>query len=171
MFKLISVKLAEELLKQTTKWKSYLELKDHLHALQFMRTSGPAPMLSSIERDDLPPVPTAGDADVFDMEDGDFHRLEKRDGKRVAVRVKGRSTGEGVRRGGRSPPERWRCDREGHRQDACTWATHKDGGFPEVPRSGRPTRRAPRDRSANHSRPSFARFWSPWKFSRWSLSR
>ena len=57
LFKLIPTELAREILQQTTKWTSYTQLKEHLHSLQFIRTSGPAPMsCSNLEDEQTPPV-------------------------------------------------------------------------------------------------------------------
>ena len=47
--KLIPEKLAEEILKQITKWTSYTALRGHLHTLQHLRTSGSAPMLFNLD--------------------------------------------------------------------------------------------------------------------------
>ena len=49
LLKLAPVALTQEILNQTTKWTSYTQLKEHLHQVQFLRTTGPAPMLSSLE--------------------------------------------------------------------------------------------------------------------------
>ena len=55
LFKLIPAKFAEEILRTTTKWTAYEQLKDHLHSLQFLRTNGPAPMLQNMEPLSLTP--------------------------------------------------------------------------------------------------------------------
>ena len=39
IFKLFPEKLAEEILKQTTKWTSHIALRDNLHTLQRLRTT------------------------------------------------------------------------------------------------------------------------------------
>jgi hypothetical protein len=49
LFQLVPEKLAQDILKQTTKWTSYTALRDHLHTLQHLRTSGAAPMITTLK--------------------------------------------------------------------------------------------------------------------------
>ena len=123
LFKLIPSSLADEILKQTTKWASYTQLKEHLHSVQFLRTKGPAPMnCSNLEEESQEPIPETSEEETFTNEDGDLLRLEKRDGKRVAVKVqKGSGKGQGREK------ECFRCGRKGHIRPNCNWSTHKDG--------------------------------------------
>ena len=146
LFKLIPADLADEILKQTTKWSSYTVLKNHLLALQFLRTKGQAPMISNLEEGGTQPSVPSGEVEIVMTEDGELLRLEKREGKRVAVRVAARGS-KGASRG---PLECWRCGREGHRRDQCTANTHKDGGPPKPPAGDRPGGRQPRTRAANN---------------------
>ena len=128
LFKLVPSSLAEEILRQTTKWSSYTQLKEHLHSLQFLRTKGPAPMsCSNLEEESLG-TPEPSEEGTFTNEDGDLLRLEKRDGKRVAVKVPSPSQ-RGTRPQGREK-ECFRCGRKGHIRPNCNWSTHLDGGSP-----------------------------------------
>ena len=125
LFKLIPQKLSEEILRTTTKWSSYEQLKDHLHSLQFLRTSGPAPMLQNMEAVEL----TAEEGETITTEDGELMRLERRDGKKVAVRANQQRRG-GPKGQGKGNNDCYRCGRPGHRRADCTWSTHIDGGKP-----------------------------------------
>lgn len=140
LFKLIPAKLAEEILKQTTKWASYTQLKEHLHSVQFLRTKGPAPMsCSNLEgglSQILPEVPQSIEEDTITTEDGELLRLEKRHGKRVAVKVSSTQQ-RGARPRGRET-ECFRCGRKGHIRPNCNWSTHVDGGAPRPPAPPKP---------------------------------
>ena len=85
LFKLIPEKLAEEILKQTNKWTSYIDLKDHLHTLQHFRTTGSAPMLYKLEGQGDEPAVT--DEDIA-TEDGRVLRFERRNGRSIVVRTR-----------------------------------------------------------------------------------
>ena len=67
--KLIPEKLGEEILRYNTQWDSYTKLKEHLHKLQFNRTSSQAPMLQNMEEE--------FDAEPINTEDGELMRLER----------------------------------------------------------------------------------------------
>ena len=136
LFKLIPEKLGDEILRFNTKWDSYTKLKEHLHSLQFNRTSGHAPMLQNVEEE------LAGEA--LDTEDGELMRLEKRDGKKVLVRVPPPPSvpAGGERKTSRRPQgngnwkskvDCYRCGRIGHLGRECTERTHIDGGKPKPP--------------------------------------
>ena len=130
LFKLIPALLADEILKQTTKWVSYTQLKEHLHSLQFLRTNGPAPMSCSNLEDEQARLPCAiPEEDTITTEDGEILRLEKRDGKRVAVKVHSQQP-RGNRRNQGQGNECFRCGRKGHFARNCEWSTHVDGGPP-----------------------------------------
>ena len=76
LLKLVPLDLIRELCRQTTKWSSYGQLKDHLHNIQFCRSTGVAPMvMGNLEPRDLPEEILA--------EHGEIMRLESRDGKRA----------------------------------------------------------------------------------------
>lgn len=144
LFKLIPASLADEILKQTTKCSSYTQLKEHLHSIQFLRTKGPAPMsCSNLEEEPQGPLPEPSEEDTFTNEDGDLLRLEKRDGKRVAVKVP--PPQRGARTQGREK-ECYRCGRKGHIRPHCNWSTHLDGGPPRPA----PTPKAKSTKGANN---------------------
>ena len=130
LFQLAPEKLSEEILKQATKWTSYTALKEHLHALQHQRTNGPAPMISSIEEE-----AEDENQDPILTEEGELLRLERRNGKRVAVRTSPGTQRRGDGATSFSPATRTgrntdchACGRPGHFRRDCTWAKHKDGG-------------------------------------------
>ena len=127
LFRLAPKEVSEEIPKQSTKWSTYRALKDHLQTLQFLRTNGPAPMLSNIEEQDGPETVTT--------EDGEILRLERRDGKKVAVRANQR---RGAKGDGKGNTDCYACGRAGHRRADCTWAKHKDGGPIRPPPKRRP---------------------------------
>ena len=78
LFKLVPASLADEILKQTTKWSSYTQLKEHLHSIQFLRTKGPAPMsCSNLEEEPQGPSPEPSEEDTFTNEDGDLFEVGK----------------------------------------------------------------------------------------------
>ena len=52
LFKLVPEKLAEDILKQTTKWNTYTALRDHLRPSQHLRTNGTAPVTHNLEGQD-----------------------------------------------------------------------------------------------------------------------
>ena len=138
LFKLAPADLSAEILRTTTKWSSYEELKDHLHSLQFLRTSGPAPMLQNVEVgpavSPVFPATSSNEDEMITTEDGELMRLEKRDGKRVAIRAGQPANRRGGARGqGRANGECFRCGRQGHRRADCSWSTHIDGGQPRPP--------------------------------------
>ena len=132
LFKLVPSSLADEILKQTTKWSSYTQLKEHLHSIQFLRTKGPAPMnCANLEEESPEEDSEASLPDTFTNEEGDLLRLEKRDGKRIAVRVP-----SSQQRGSKpqsKEKECFRCGRKGHIRPSCNWSTHLDGGPPRPP--------------------------------------
>ena len=83
---------------------------------------------SNLEEGSQEPLPEILEEETFTNEDGDLLRLEKRDGKRVAVKVqKGSGKGQGREK------ECFRCGRKGHIRPNCNWSTHKDGGTPRPP--------------------------------------
>ena len=123
LFKLAPESLSTEILKNNTKWESYQKLKDHLLSLQFLRTSGPAPMLQNVEEELM--------SETITTEDGDLMRLEKRDGENVLVKA-GPPRRNGPRDKQKSD-ECYRCGRKGHIRPKCTWSTHVDGGKPSPP--------------------------------------
>ena len=83
-----------------TLWKttSYLQLKEHLTSLQFLRTSGPAPMLYNVEPE--------SEVEEIITEDGALSRLERRDGRRVAVRTQPKITSNQAQKMEEKGPER-----------------------------------------------------------------
>ena len=83
---------------------------------------------SNFEAESLEPPPELSEEETFTNEDGDLLRLEKRDGKRVAVKVSSPQQ-RGARPQGREK-ECFRCGRKGHIRPNCNWSTHKDGGSP-----------------------------------------
>ena len=132
LFKLIPEKLSEEILRNNTKWESYTKLKDHLHSLQFLRTSGPAPMIQNIEEEDFA-------AETITTEDGELMRIDKRNGKKVLVKippppkqVAGGERRQGLRERAKNN-DCFRCGRPEHRRVDCKWSTHIDGGKPRPP--------------------------------------
>ena len=143
LFELVPVKLKEEIMKQTTKWDSYTALRDHLHSLQHLRTTGAAPMVYNLEDQDgwqvLP-------EDEIATEDGDIFRLERRNGKPFAVRTTPPQGGTNQRpTTSRATKPAGRitachaCGREGHFRRDCKSTKHKDGGPirpPPPPRKG-----------------------------------
>ena len=79
LFKLIPVSLADEILKQTTKWATYIQLKEHLHSLKFLRAKGPAPMsCSNLEEESQESLPETLDEETFTNKDGDLLRSDKK---------------------------------------------------------------------------------------------
>ena len=82
LFQLIPEKLSGEILRRTTKWIFYSALKDHLQTLQHLRTTGAAPMLCNLEGQGE--EPSIIEEEVV-AEDGEVLRLERRNGKPVAV--------------------------------------------------------------------------------------
>ena len=126
LFQLAPTKLSEEILKQATRWTSYQALKDHLLALQHLRTSGPTPMIYNLEEQE----PEGQDGGTIMTEDGELLRLERRDGKQVAVRPP--PTPHPQQRPSKvttkTMRERHACGRPGHFRRDCTWSKHKDGG-------------------------------------------
>jgi hypothetical protein len=83
---------------------------------------------SNLEEGSQEPLPEILEKETFTNEHGDLLRLEKRDGKRVAVKVqKGSGKGQGREK------ECFRCGRKGHIRPNCNWSTHKDGGTPRPP--------------------------------------
>ena len=136
LFQLVPEKLAEDILKHTTKWNSYTALRDHLHTIQHLRTSGTAPMIYNLEDQDgwqvLP------EEEVV-TEDGDLLRLERRNGKPVAVRATPPQGGTNQRRPAGRITACHACGKEGHFRRDCRSSKHKDGGPlrpPPPPRKG-----------------------------------
>ena len=82
LFQLAPAELSAVIFKQATKWTSYTALKEPLQALQHLRTSGPAPMIYNLEEDR-----EDDEDDTITIEDREILRLERRDGKRVAVKT------------------------------------------------------------------------------------
>ena len=83
LFQLAPEALASDIMKQTTKWTSYTSLRDHLITLQHLRTNGAAPMLYNIEDHES----GQGEEEIV-SEEGELLRLERRNGKQVAVKAK-----------------------------------------------------------------------------------
>ena len=70
-------------------------------------------------------------------EDGELLRLERRNGKQVAVRPKPQSGGNSQGRTANKTDECWKCGRRGHFGRDCRSKTHKDGGPPRQPKPRR----------------------------------
>ena len=98
LLKLIPAELSREICRQTTKWSSYIQLKEHHHNIQYCRTTGATAMVMSMEPGSGSDEPTS--ADEILMEGGEILRLEKKDGKTVAYRT-GRQANGSPHTGGR----------------------------------------------------------------------
>ena len=124
LLKLLPDKMAGDVLKHQANWQ-YQKLKDHLLTLQHLQTNGPAPMLYNLEQsEEGQGAPENG---IF-SEDGELLRLERRNGKQVAVRPKPQSGGNSQGRTANKNDECWKCGRRGHFGRDCRSKTHKDGG-------------------------------------------
>ena len=77
--------MAADVLKQQANWK-YQVLRDHLLTLQHLQTNGPAPMLYNLEQPEASEVADA--AALLYSEDGELMRLERRNGRQLAVKAK-----------------------------------------------------------------------------------
>lgn len=136
LFKLIPEQLAEEILKQTTKWTSYSALKDFLHTLKHLRTTGSAPMLYNLEGQGDEPALT--DEEIV-TEDGEVLRFERRNDKPVAVRTPPVTRGNPPSRTPEREAECHVCGKKGHFRRNCRSTRHKDGRPlrpPPPPRKG-----------------------------------
>ena len=121
LLKLVPSEVAKDIISQPTRWTKYLQLKDHLHKLQFCRTNGPAPMLMNLNDEPIDSYSTE-----IVLEDGEILKLERRDGRQVAVRTGKREFKSGPR--DKNKLECFRCGRLGHTRPHCTATKHKDGG-------------------------------------------
>ena len=133
LLKLAPADLARELCRQTTKWKSYSQLKDHLHSLQHCRAASGQSFVGNLDPEEV----------VTD--DGDILRLERRDGRTTAVKTGRQATGPTRAPNARFPRDRnsrsecFRCGRTGHIRPNCTYDTHINGGPPKELSASRKT--------------------------------
>ena len=91
----------------------------HVHDVEILYIGKKYVACGHIEGEGEIPPPPLPFEDWESAEDGDRFRLEKRDGKRQAVRVEPKTKGKCF----------W-CGREGHMARDCTWGTHVNGGPP-----------------------------------------
>ena len=134
LLKLVPPDLTREICRQTTRWSSYAQLKDHLQHVQYCRSTGAGPMVIGNTEFQSCPEEVIG-------EDGEVLRLERRDGKTVAVRAQqpSRPWNNRIPTRDRQTPECFRCGRLGHIARNCTATAHKNGGPCKPPPVGKKT--------------------------------